>query len=233
MAGFDVCLVRLTSCYVLHMVNEPEVRQALKICKYALNHTTAKSSMVDLYQRVCADRFPLPDDPALLTPELLEHAYKTLKKVQNELKLTCKHPVDADIEYLLGKVDNSYQSSVVINGKTVEISVTDKLKRNRQCKQPNFCRDEFYDLYCWLGDKHAYKKADDIFHQANKMGDGVISMQEFSRIIKKEYEKTGRKNFLYAEQSAKIKKRIKTSRCPLLTWFASKFRRPTKVSQKN
>lgn len=65
----------------------------------------------------------------------------------------------------------------------------DKLKNYRQCREKNFCRDEIYDLYLSLGDKHAYKKADDIFFKANTEEDNTIDEDEFCKIIKSEYEK--------------------------------------------
>ena len=134
MAGFDVCLVRLTYCFVMHMVAETEVRQALKMCKFAINHTKVSSTMTDLYNRTCGESFPLPDDPALLTPELLETAYKTMKKFQNEHKNPCQHPLKPEIEFLVKRVDKTYRSrQKTINGEVVNATIFDKLKSNRKC----------------------------------------------------------------------------------------------------
>lgn len=104
--NFDICLTRFTNCLMMHMLSEPEIRQALMLWKYALNHAKVRSSMVDLYTRTCGDRFPLPEDPTQLTPELLEKAFKILKKYQVENKLACKHPIDPEVEFLLTKIDS-------------------------------------------------------------------------------------------------------------------------------
>lgn len=67
------------------------------------------------------------------------------------------------------------------NGKTINVSMMDKLKKYRKCREKDFCRDEIYDLYLSLGDKHAYKKADDIFFKANcHVEDSTISEPEFA-----------------------------------------------------
>ena len=68
MVSFDGILTRLCNAFMMHMLSEPEIRQALQLWKFALNHVNVKSSMVDLYTRVCGDRLALPEDPALLTP---------------------------------------------------------------------------------------------------------------------------------------------------------------------
>lgn len=60
MGDLEVVTTRFTSAIVLHMVTEPEVRQALRLWKYAINHVKVQSSMVDLYTRLCGDRLPLP-----------------------------------------------------------------------------------------------------------------------------------------------------------------------------
>jgi hypothetical protein len=44
----------------------------------------------------------------------------------------------------------------------------------------------------FLGDKHAYKKADDIFFRANTEQDNTISEEEFSKMIIEEYKKVER-----------------------------------------
>ena len=71
MVSFDVALARFCNAFLMHMLIEPEIRQAIRLWKFATNHVKVKSSMSYLYMRTCGDRLPLPHDPAELTDELL------------------------------------------------------------------------------------------------------------------------------------------------------------------
>jgi hypothetical protein len=71
MVSFDVALARFCNAFLMHMLIEPEIRQAIRLWKFATNHVKVKSSMSELYMRTCGDRLPLPHDPAELTDELL------------------------------------------------------------------------------------------------------------------------------------------------------------------
>jgi hypothetical protein len=55
----------------MHMLSEPEVRQAIRMWKFVLNHGKARGSAVKLYQQTCGNAFPIPEDPKDVTPELL------------------------------------------------------------------------------------------------------------------------------------------------------------------
>jgi len=46
MMHFDVTLTRITLSFLMHMQSEPEVRQALKMWKYVLNHGKARGSII-------------------------------------------------------------------------------------------------------------------------------------------------------------------------------------------
>lgn len=129
MADLEVVMTRFTSAIVLHMVSEPEVRQAITLWKYAINHVKVSSSMVDLYTRLCGDRLPLPEDPSKLTTELLNKAFKLMKKFQIEHRITCRHEVEAEVSFLLSRCDaTGYNSKQVDkNGKEVKISLMEKM----------------------------------------------------------------------------------------------------------
>jgi hypothetical protein len=49
MMHFDNMLVRLICGYLMHMISEPEVRQALSMLKYVLNHTKSRGYLIKLY----------------------------------------------------------------------------------------------------------------------------------------------------------------------------------------
>ena len=64
----------------------------------------------------------------------MSKAFKTMKKVHVESKFNCKHDIDSSIEFLLSKIDTSYRSKQVLeNGKTINVSMMDKLKKFRKC----------------------------------------------------------------------------------------------------
>lgn len=114
MTNFDIAVARTCNAILMHMLVESEVRQALKLWKYALNHVEVKSSMRDLYHRTCGDRFPLPHDPSLLTNEMLSKAFRNMKRFHSENNLICKHDLDENIEFLLSRVDSEYVSKQVL-----------------------------------------------------------------------------------------------------------------------
>ena len=58
--NFDIAVARFLNAMMLHMLIEPEIRQALQILRYSLNHLSVKSSMIDLYMKCCGDTHPLP-----------------------------------------------------------------------------------------------------------------------------------------------------------------------------
>jgi hypothetical protein len=52
MMHVDVIVVRLVCAYLMHMQSEPEIRQALAMIKYALNHARHKGSVIDLTEKI-------------------------------------------------------------------------------------------------------------------------------------------------------------------------------------
>jgi len=46
MVHFDLILTRIFLAFLLHMQSEPEIRQALRMWKYALNHKKARGSII-------------------------------------------------------------------------------------------------------------------------------------------------------------------------------------------
>lgn len=89
MVSFDVALARFTNSFLMHMCVEPEVRQAIRLWKYTLNHQKITASMRDLYTRTCGDRMPLPKTLNELTDEVLTKAFQHLKNYQREKKMKC------------------------------------------------------------------------------------------------------------------------------------------------
>lgn len=98
------------------------------------------------------------------------------------------------------------------NGKTLKLTLKEKLLAQRLCHEDTFTRDELYQFYTLLNDKHADKKADAIFFKANINEDNCISQVEFSQILTSEYEKEKRQLFKEVERAALTKKRIRESR---------------------
>jgi hypothetical protein len=67
MMHFDVILNRLICAFLMHMLSEPEVRQAIKMWKFVLNHGKATGSIIKLYKDTCGNIFPLPEDTKEIT----------------------------------------------------------------------------------------------------------------------------------------------------------------------
>jgi hypothetical protein len=80
MVHFDIQVCRMVLSILAHLQSEPELRQALLMWRYVLNHGKAKGSIIDLYNACCGKQHPLPHDPHLLTREVLVEAFKHLKK---------------------------------------------------------------------------------------------------------------------------------------------------------
>ena len=67
----DTTAMRILLAYVSHLIAEPEIRQGLCMWKYVLNHYKAKGSFIELYKKTCGKMHPLPEDPKLITREIL------------------------------------------------------------------------------------------------------------------------------------------------------------------
>jgi hypothetical protein len=52
MMHVDVMITRLICAYLMHLLIEPEVRQALTMVKYVLNHNKVRGSLVDLCGKI-------------------------------------------------------------------------------------------------------------------------------------------------------------------------------------
>ena len=73
-----------------------------------------------------------------------------------------------ELDFLLTQIDAKYTSRYVAeNGKTLKLTLKEKLLAQRLCSEDTFTRDEIYQFYVLLEDKHADKKADQIFFKAN------------------------------------------------------------------
>jgi hypothetical protein len=60
MMHFDISLTRVLLAFLMHMQAEPEIRQALRMWKYVLNHGKARGSIIELYKKTCGRMHPLP-----------------------------------------------------------------------------------------------------------------------------------------------------------------------------
>ncbi len=76
MVHFDLILTRIFLAFLLHMQSEPEIRQALRMWKYALNHKKARGSIIEMYKKTCGKMHPLPDDPSQISREILAEAFE-------------------------------------------------------------------------------------------------------------------------------------------------------------
>ena len=97
----DIVLCRVILGFLAHLQTEPEVRQAIRMFKYALNHGKAKGSVIDLYKKTCGKRFPLPENPQELTNQMLAKAYRHFKEYHRKLPIPCRHEIPSDVEFLL------------------------------------------------------------------------------------------------------------------------------------
>jgi hypothetical protein len=68
MTHFDVTLSKILLSFLMHMQSEPEIRQALRMWRYVLNHGKARGSIIKLYKDTCGKMHPLPEDPAKISP---------------------------------------------------------------------------------------------------------------------------------------------------------------------
>ena len=57
----DVLITRLICAILMHLQSEPEVRQAMGMFKYVLNHAKVKIAVYDFYDEVCK-QFKTPND---------------------------------------------------------------------------------------------------------------------------------------------------------------------------
>ena len=80
MMHVDITMTRILLAFLMHMQAEPEIRQAVRMWKYVLNHGKARGSIIDLYKQCCGTMHPLPEDPALISREVLKEAFLQLKK---------------------------------------------------------------------------------------------------------------------------------------------------------
>jgi len=101
MMHHDVIVSRLILSILMHMTSEPEVRQAIRMLKYVINHSPAREKIQNLYKLCCGKEFPMPDDPDLLTRELLTKAFHLMKKFQNDNQIYCRHDLPKDTEFIL------------------------------------------------------------------------------------------------------------------------------------
>lgn len=217
MTHFDVMLSRLLCAFLMHMLSEPEVRQAIRMWKYVLNHGKARGSAVKLYQKTCGKTFPIPDDPKEVTPELLTQAFNHLKKYQREAGIKCSHEIKPEVEFLLQQTGKNYNSKVAGSfGSPQSISLRDKWLQSRVCKENTFCRDEIYQMFVLQGCHFPGKRADDLFCRANSDSDVTISVEEFIQIYMIELEEAHRKRLKMAEDMVRFKQQTTKGVCNFL-----------------
>ena len=51
---------------------------------------------------------PLPEDPSLISKEILTEAFAQLKKYQRDNQIHCRHQIDPCLEFLLKLTDKDY-----------------------------------------------------------------------------------------------------------------------------
>lgn len=223
MMNFDVTLTRVLCAFLMHMLSEPEVRQAMRLFKYVLNHTKGRGKMLRLYKKTCGQEFPIPSNPKQVTYELLTEAFKKLKQWQYTEKINCRHSMPSEVDFLLGRIDKSYKSEQKLaEGKIKILTMKEKYEQLRKCKEKTLCRDEIYEMFVKIGENYPEKKADDLFFTANQDNDATISCDEFIQLVRKEIEDRNTKRYKFAQAIAKLKKSVKKARCSILVrWFSS------------
>ena len=76
MVHFDILICRFILAQVVHLRQEPEIRQALQMWKYVLNHSKAKGSLIQLLKKCSDEVVPNEDE---ITPQFLKKAFHSLK----------------------------------------------------------------------------------------------------------------------------------------------------------
>jgi len=51
---------------------------------------------------------PLPEDPSLISNEILTEAFAQLKKYQRDNRIHCRHGINPDVEFLLNLAGRNY-----------------------------------------------------------------------------------------------------------------------------
>ena len=204
----DIVLCRVMLGFLAHLQTEPEVRQAIKMLKYALNHGKAKGSVIDLYKKTCGKRFPLPENPQELTNKMLAKAYRHFKEYHRKLPIPCRHEIPSDVEFLLDLASQNYHSREISSlGFERPISIRDKLLKNRKCKEDTISRDELYEIFKYNNYYYPHKRADDLFFRSNTDGDSVIDCDEFIEIYYRELHQKEQKRKKLAENLVRLKNR--------------------------
>lgn len=143
MMHFDILLTRILLSFLMHLQSEPEVRQSLRMWKYVLNHQKARGSIIQLYKSTCGKMHPLPEDPALISKEILIEAFVQLKKYQRDNQIHCRHSIDPNVAFLLTLCDKNYQSKIIGPfGLPETISMLNKWLYNRQCSENSLSKEE-------------------------------------------------------------------------------------------
>jgi hypothetical protein len=71
MMHVDVMIPRLVCACLMHLLMEPEVRQALSMIKYVINHKKVRGSLITLTSKILKDKIFFLKDPTRKPSEYL------------------------------------------------------------------------------------------------------------------------------------------------------------------
>lgn len=186
--------------------------------KYVLNHQKARGSIIELYKNTCGKMHPLPEDPALISKEILTEAFQQLKKYQRDNQIHCRHSIDPNVEFLLTLCDKNYQSKIIGPfGLPKQISMLNKWLYNRQCSENSLSKEEICCIFTSLGVYYPDKRADDLFFRSNSDGDTNMSCDEFVDIYMKEFEQHELKRLKIVENYVRLRGRLDKGLCNFVT----------------
>lgn len=207
MMHFDVVVTRLICAFLQHMLSEPEVRQAIGMMKYVLNHSPARITIQELYKTACGSKQPVPDDPTQLNDEVLTKAFHSLKQYQIDEGIYCRHDVPIEIKFLLQECGKKYVARLKKGGKMVETTLLQKWLENRTCTHDTFNRDELYAILKHLGVYFPGKKADYLFFQSNQDNDTIMSCDEFIEMWRNEQDIIDKRRRAVTDYLIKVRSR--------------------------
>lgn len=147
----------------------------------------------------------MPDDPELLTRELLQTAFSRLKQFQLDNQIYCRHPISEEVRFLLTQCGKGYKAKHVLPGGKVEYKpLLDKWLESRVCCEDTFNRDELQAILSHLGLYFPGKKADYMFFNSNEDGDANLDANEFTKMWLYEQAQKDKKRRILTDYYLKI-----------------------------
>jgi hypothetical protein len=102
MMHVDVLLTRFVCGWLMHMASEPEVRQAMAMFKYVLQHTRERGSIINLTRKVLDKVIFIRDEKK--KPAEYDYVYLKNSEMRNKYKRAGLIPTD-NTEVFVSEID--------------------------------------------------------------------------------------------------------------------------------